>query len=226
MKKRAVIVGTMHPKGLMRAQVRVLPDWNNVDDADLPWAEYLMPIGDGFVPTITGDLVWIEFPYTGNDGEPDTRWPLIVGAAETAPGGVPNVAPEASGQGSPYQPPATDGAPARPATSKTKDFVLHRNNLLEIRTAGGGYEITNTSANASIGINEAGQFYFIGPADMVINVGGNATVKAKGNVDVTAKGNASLTSEGKIDLTAESDVTVKAGGAFSVTAASLSFEQG
>lgn len=36
MKRRAQIVGTVHPAGLMRAQVRVLPDWNGVPDDDLP----------------------------------------------------------------------------------------------------------------------------------------------------------------------------------------------
>lgn len=35
MKRRAQIVGTVHPAGLMRAQVRVLPDWNGVPDDDL-----------------------------------------------------------------------------------------------------------------------------------------------------------------------------------------------
>ncbi len=36
MKRRAQIVGTVHPAGLMRAQVRVLPDWNGVPDDDSP----------------------------------------------------------------------------------------------------------------------------------------------------------------------------------------------
>ena len=36
MKRRAQIVGTVHPAGLMRAQVRVLPDWNGVPDDDYP----------------------------------------------------------------------------------------------------------------------------------------------------------------------------------------------
>ncbi|HBK0767168.1 TPA: baseplate protein, partial [Escherichia coli] len=97
MKRRAQIVGTVHPAGLMRAQVRVLPDWNGVPDDDLPWAEYQLPIGNAFVPTVKGDLVWVEFPYLDVNGRIDTRRPMIVGAAQDAPGGIPNVAPEASG---------------------------------------------------------------------------------------------------------------------------------
>lgn len=204
MKKRAIIVGTVHPKGLMRAQVRVLPDWQGVDDADLPWAEYLMPIGDGFVPTITGDLVWVEFPYSDREGQPDSRRPLIVGAAESAIGGVPNVAPEASGQGTPYTPAAIDDAPARPSTSPTKDFVLQRNNLLELRTAGGGYEIANTASNARIGMNEAGKIYIISPGDGYFEFAGNFTLKVGGKTLLSSKGDTDLTAGGELDVTAAS----------------------
>ena len=202
MKRRAVIVGTMHPGGLMRAQVRLTPDWEGVDDKDLPWAEYLMPIGNGFVPTIKGDPVWVEFPYLDTEGKPDTRRPLIVGAAEQALGGVPNVAPEASGQGKPYDPGKSDGAPARPSTSKTKDAVIHRNNLLEVKTAGGGYEIANTASGSRIGMNESGQIYIISPGDTTLNSGGNLTINAGGKV------------------------AIKAGGKFSVVAGGMSFDKG
>ncbi|EIX4394613.1 baseplate protein, partial [Salmonella enterica subsp. enterica serovar 4,[5],12:i:-] len=195
MKRRAQIVGTEHPAGLMRAQVRVLPDWNGVPDEDLPWAEYQLPIGNAFVPTVKGDLVWVEFPYLDVNGRIDTRRPMIVGAAQDAPGGVPNVAPEASGQGSGWTPPAVDGAPSRPTLSSTKDYVIHRNNVLEVRTAGGGYEIANTAAGSRIGMNESGQIYIIGPADVVINAGGDVNVKGN-NINVKADGNMEFTAGG------------------------------
>ncbi|HAV9958207.1 TPA: baseplate protein [Escherichia coli] len=195
MKRRAQIVGTEHPAGLMRAQVRVLPDWNGVPDEDLPWAEYLLPIGNAFVPTVKGDLVWVEFPYFDVNGRIDTRRPIIVGAAQDAPGGVPNVAPEASGKGSGWTPPAVDGAPPRPTLSPTKDYVIHRNNVLEVRTAGGGYEIANTASGARFGMNESGQIYIIGPADVVINAGGDVNVKGN-NIKVKADGNMEFTAGG------------------------------
>lgn len=197
-KKRAVIVGTKHPAGLMRAQVRVLPDWNGVPDDALPWAEYMMPIGNAFTPTITGDLVWVEFPYLDVRGRPDTRRPLIVGAASDSPGGVPNVAPEASGQGSAWEPPAVDGAPARPQLTSSEDFVVHRINILEVRTAGGGYEIANTASGSRVGMNEAGDIYILGPGNMVFDAGGDFIAKAGGKILLQAGADLGLTATGKL----------------------------
>lgn len=201
MKRRAVVVGTIHPGGLMRAQVRVLPDWAGVPDDDLPWAEYILPIGNAFVPTITGDLVWVEFPYIDASGRPDTRRPVIIGAAQDAPGGVPNVAPEASGKGDAWTPEEVEGAPPRPSLSSSADYVIHRNNILELRTAGGGYEIANTAAGSRIGMNESGEIYIIGSADIFLNAGGNVKLKSVGNV------------------------AFEAGGTFSATAASFKFDK-
>ncbi|EBM9177528.1 baseplate protein [Shigella sonnei] len=217
MKRRAQIVGTVHPAGLMRAQVRVLPDWNGVPDDDLPWAEYLLPIGNAFVPTVKGDLVWVEFPYLDVNGRIDTRRPMIVGAAQDAPGGIPNVAPEASGKGNGWTPPEVDGAPPRPQISATKDFVIHRNNILEVRTAGGGYEIANTAAGSRIGMNESGQIYIIGPADVIVNAGGSVNVKSANNINVKGE---------NIAVTANGDIAFKAEGTFQATASNFDFKKG
>lgn len=181
-KHRAVIVGTKDPAGQMRAQIRLTPQWADVEAETLPWAEYELPIGNIFVPCKSGDEVWVEFPYTDGRGRPDTRRPLITGAAQSAAGGIPNVAPEASGQAGAYMPPEVEGAPARPTLNATEDFVGHRNNLLEIRSAGGGYEIANTASGARIGMNEGGAMYMIGPGDLVIDLGGDLIVKSGGKV--------------------------------------------
>lgn len=216
-KKRAVIAGTKHPGGLVRAQIRLLPEWLGVSDENLPWAEYLLGIGNAFTPTKTGDLVWVEFPYTDAQGKPDTRRPLIIGAAQDAPGGVPNVAPEASGQGEPWTPGEVDGAPARPKTASTEDFVVHRNNILEVRTAGGGYEIANTAAGARVGINESGEMYLIGPGNLLLNMAGDIIAKAGGKILFESGADTSIKSGAKMDL--------KAGGALTGKAASVSFSQ-
>lgn len=75
-----------------------------------------------------------------------------------------------------------DGAPARPSLNPTTDFVSHRNNLLEIRSAGGGYEIANTASGSRIGMNEGGDIYLLGPGNLVIDVGGNLTIKSGGKI--------------------------------------------
>lgn len=187
-KHRAVIVGTKHPGGEMKAQVRLVPEWNSVPDSELPWAEYMLSMDYAFTPASSGDAVWVEFPYKTVTGASDTRRPLIVGAAQDAPGGIPNVAPEASGQGDTWEPDDVEGAPARPSLTSTEDYVSHRNNFLEIRTIGGGYEIANTAAGSRIGMNESGQIYMIGPADLFIGVGGNIRFVAGGDIEFVADG--------------------------------------
>ncbi len=209
-KKRAVIVGTKHPGGLMRAQVRLLPEWAGVPEDALPWAEYLMPIGNAFTPTTTGDPVWVEFPYTDVRGRPDTRRPLIVGAAQDSPGGVPNVPPEASGQGSPWEPEPVEGAPTRPSLSSSEDYVIHRNNILEVRTAGGGYEIANTAAGSRIGMNEAGEVYVISPGNLVLNAGGDIIGKAVGKVMLESGAEMEMKAGEAMDLNAAGKLTGKA----------------
>ncbi|EFC4117353.1 baseplate protein, partial [Escherichia coli] len=176
-----------------------------------------LPIGNAFVPTVKGDLVWVEFPYLDVNGRIDTRRPMIVGAAQDAPGGIPNVAPEASGKGNGWTPPEVDGAPPRPQISATKDFVIHRNNILEVRTAGGGYEIANTAAGSRIGMNESGQIYIIGPADVIVNAGGSVNVKSANNINVNGE---------NIAVTANGDIAFKAGGTFQATAGNFDFKKG
>nr|WP_225312383.1 hypothetical protein [Salmonella sp.] len=103
--------------------------------------------------------------------------------------GIPNVAPEASGKGNGWTPPEVDaGAPPAPKSQQaTKDFVIHRNNILEVRTAGGGYEIANTAAGSRIGMNESGQIYIIGPADVIAECRREVNVKSTNNNVVRGK---------------------------------------
>lgn len=196
-KRRAKVVNTVHKGGMMKAQIRLMHEWDDMPDSSLPWAEYLLPIGGGFIPTITGDQVWVEFPYDG-----DTRRPIIVGAAQDWPGGVPNVPPEASGQGGQYTPPEVEGAPPAPTLNPTTDSVLKRNGLLEVRSAGGGYAITRTDDGATIGMNEAGQIYMISAGDTFINAGGKVTVVAGSNLDVKTAGDMAFTAGGKVSFKA------------------------
>lgn len=90
------VVDVADPKKLLRARVRVFSVFSDdVPAADLPWAEYRLPVGsrfnDGFfIPADVGDFVWVKFPYDG-----DTRRPVIIGSAHYAPDGKPNFPHEA-----------------------------------------------------------------------------------------------------------------------------------
>lgn len=198
-KRRAVVIATVAEGNKMKAQIRVLGEWEGIGDDALPWAEYLLPVDRAFVPTKPGDLVWVEFPYNG-----DSRRPMIVGAAQDWAGGVPNVAPEASGVGEQYSPPAKEGAPPAPALTPTADMVLNRDGVLIIRTAGGAYSMTRTADGTTIGFNEAGDVNILSEGQTYVNATGNITIITAGDVDIQAGGNASLEAVGRMSFKASS----------------------
>lgn len=179
---RAVIVDTEHPDGLMMARAQLLGFWDGVSVDDVPWAEYHLPIGGGFVPCQKGDLVWVEFPYNG-----DSRRPMITGAAQDAPAGKPNLPPEAWGGAGAYEPPRKEGQPPAPPITPTKDLVYKRNGLLERRTAGGGWSVTHTATGTEISFNDAGEILISGAKNIVVDGADDVTVKAGKNMRFEAK---------------------------------------
>ncbi|GAJ73311.1 hypothetical protein JCM18904_4190 [Vibrio sp. JCM 18904] len=84
---QAEVVNTVHPKGLYMVSVRLLGYWDAIPDKDLPFAEFLLPLGakpsGGHAVPVEkgGDLVWVDFPRNG-----DTRYPpRITGSLYYAP---------------------------------------------------------------------------------------------------------------------------------------------
>ncbi|MCZ4061165.1 baseplate protein [Pantoea sp. LMR881] len=193
-KRRAVVIATVAKGNKMKAQVRVLADWDEMGDDALPWAEYMLRLDRSFEPTKPGDLVWVEFPYGG-----DSRRPMIVGAAQDWAGGVPNVPSEASGVGEQYQPPDKDGAPPAPTMSPTADMVSNRDGVLIMRTATGAYSMTRTEDGTTIGFND------------------------KGNVSIMSEGQTYVNATGPITIITAGDAKIEAGGKMSFKAAEMEF---
>ena len=84
------VVDIEDPKKQLRVKIRVYGVFtDNVQDEDLPWAEYAFPPGarenEGFVTSVeNGDYVWADFPFAGN-----TRRPRLLGSVHYCPDGEP-----------------------------------------------------------------------------------------------------------------------------------------
>lgn len=185
--QRAKVVAVDDPSNLLRVTVRLVGVWESIPDRDLPWAERMPPDNGAFIPLLPGDGVWVDFPYNG-----DSTRPRIVGRATDSPGGVPDAAPEASGQGSPYVPPAVEGAPDVATVTPGKDYVLDRNGLLEIRNQSGSWSVTHKASGSTLGMNDSGQMYISSQLTLFIHSTADMTIKSDANIDMTAAGTISL----------------------------------
>ena len=217
---RAVVVDPTDPAGSMKAKIKVLGLMDGIPNEDLPWAEFLLPIGYRYEPTNKGDLVWVDFPYGG-----DTRRPRIIGAAMDWAGGKPNTAPEAGGRGNQYQPQAVQNQPPAPKLTSTRDQVISRNGVLEVRTVGGGYAITNMAKHATIGFNEDGDIIISTSAGVFIHSGGDTTVDAGGAMHFKSAGEMTFEAGGALSQEAAS-VSVESKGSYALEAGSATYKAG
>lgn len=204
---RAKVISIEHPGGLMMAQVKVMGLWDGIPNDDCPWAEYLLPVGGSFVPCSPGDLVWVDFPYGG-----DSRLPRIVGAAQDAPGGKPNVPPESWNGPGAYKPERKDGQPPAPPITPTKDFVFKRNGLLERRTAGGGWSITHTLSGTELGINDSGQVTILSAKNVYVEGTEDITVKTAKSINLNALLDIVMKAGGKVSIEADGKVSILCAG--------------
>lgn len=173
-KYKAIAGKTEYTNDQILTQVKLVTLWDNIPEESLPWAEYEMPIGAVFVPAKIGDLLWVEFPQEG-----DSRYPLITGACMVSPKGMPNIPPEASGKGTPYEQAEVEGAPALSAVTPTKDIVGRRNGLIEQRSEKGGIMFTHEKSGTRMGFNDDGELFFYAAKNMHFFSGGKITMVSK-----------------------------------------------
>lgn len=212
---QAQIVNVSHPDGLYMATIRLIGLWDAVLDEDLPWAEFLLPIGakpsNGHVlPVEAEDYVWVDFPRNG-----DTRYPRITGSLYYAPELTSYLPDEVNGTA--YEPKRADGEP-EPAIYDRKDYLYDRFGLREHRTASGGYSLTHKATGTAIEVTNDGQMVIHTEGNAFESATGDKTEQFTGNLTITVKGDVTIKSDGSAMVDAGGDATVKAGGVATVEA--------
>ncbi len=235
---QAQVVDVEHPDGLYLASVRLLGLWDNIPDPDLPWAEFLLPLGakpssGHAVPVEAEDYVWVDFPRNG-----DTRFPRITGSLYHAPNYQSNLPDEVNGNA--YQPLRAKDEP-EPAIYTRKDDIYDRFGFRELRTHDGGYSITHKSSGSAIEFTPKGEIVIHSERNLfesttqnklsqidsglTIKVGNNCRVEAGGEVYIQSQGDATVDAA-SVNLKSKGDVSVEAGGLFLVTATAANFQLG
>ena len=214
---RAKIIDNMHPKGWHKAKIRVLVLWDDIPEADLPWAEYLLPLGarkeeGSAMPCQVNDLVWVEFPTNG-----DTRVPLITGSCYVVKedkSQLPQDLFEAL-----YEHKRHSDEPPPPAV-EYGDQVSDIFGLLQQLTMSGDWCVTHKSSGTAMHITPKGELvlhsegdsYRSSSGNTTENVGGNLTIKVVGPTTIESDGDVSVKSGGAASVESNGDLTLKAGG--------------
>lgn len=206
---QATIVAVNHPDSLYLAKVRLINLWASIPDEDLPWAEFLLPIGakassGHVIPVSPGELVWVDFPRNG-----DTRYPRIIGSLYHAPNNQSLLPDEINGK--PYQPKRASGEPSPPAFER-EDELYDRFGLREHRTAKGGYSLTHKATGTAFEFTESGDVVVHAEGSAFESTTGDKKEQYKGSLTIIVKGDATIKSDGKASVEAGGDLTFKAGG--------------
>lgn len=209
---RAVVINNQHPKGWHMAQVRLIGLWEEIPDQDLPWAEYVLPLGarpkeGGLMPVQPNDLVWISFPVGG-----DTRYPLIEGSAYSVDGegtGESLLAQDAWKQEFAHkrtglQPPAPEHLYG--------DKVFDQMTFLQQLTMSGEFCLTHKPSGTAIHVNDKGQLVVHVESDRFDSTNGNKTEEITKNLKLIIKGNVTEKIDGNVTRTIKGNLTENVGG--------------
>lgn len=230
---RAEVVSVGVQENLMMAQVRIPGFFDNLNDKQLPWAEYKLPIGfrpneGSFTPVKVGDRVWVD--WYSNEFDPSKL--RITGSVHEAPEGVPNFPHEAFGGDDKFDHQRTPNQPEVEEQGYHTGVVYSQNNVLAEVLPGGNFRLTDKVSGTALAI-ENGKYILHGEGEGFISfvenllielsaaltfniagnatftVGGNALVDATGTATVKCKGNAKLEStDGNVDIKSSGSVNI------------------
>ena len=190
---RAKVVNNVHEKGWHMATVRLIGHWDDVKDEELPWAEYLLPLGARLeqgqaMPVQKDDLVWVDFPQSG-----DTRYPRIVGSAYQVPEGEKHLPLDLFEPT--FEHKRADGEP-EPPTAQYGDAVTDLYGLLHQLTLNGDYCLTHKATGTAISIDANGNLILHSEVDSFKSSTGNTTEKVGGELNIFVEGTTTIDSKG------------------------------
>ncbi|MGX9459455.1 phage baseplate assembly protein V (plasmid) [Photobacterium damselae subsp. damselae] len=211
---QAKVINTKHPEGLFMAKVRIMGLWDSIPEEDIPWAEFLLPLGakqgaGHHIPVEVEDIVWVDFPRLG-----DTRYPRITGSVYYAPDKK-SYLPTDSSPGK--------GEPAQPALSLNDD-VYERFGIQEYKTSKGAWGVVHMPTGTRIEISEAG-IVIHAEGNNSTSTSGNKTEKVDGELTLKIQGPANVDAE-ELNFKSEGDVNFDAGGSFNVKATNADYKLG
>jgi hypothetical protein len=207
---RCIVEDVDNSEKLMLAKVRILGDWNGVNVVNLPWAEYMLPVGarpnDGeFRPARKGDLVWCEFDRG------DSRYPIIKGACFFAPDGVPNLPHESFAGADSFSHKRTAAQPKPSAARYHRDMVSTQFNFMIERTETGALRATHKGTGTAIEITSDGQLVLHAEHDSFESTTKNKLLEAELKISVIGKQQIHIDSkEANVKVTAATECTVNA----------------
>lgn len=203
------VIDVSHPNGLFLAKVRALGLWDAIPDIDIPWAEFLLPLGarpdsGRHIPVEVDDLVWIDFPRSG-----DTRYPRITGSCYFAPSHDSHLPTDGS-----YAK-CHENEPPAPKLSLLDD-VEERFGIQRYLTHTGAWGVVHMSTGSRIEISDSGiivhsetNSYRGSNGDTTEDVGGSLKLSIVGKADIEAN-EISLKSKGKVKIEAAGGFECKA----------------
>lgn len=238
-KYRAEVISIDHPEKQHKAKIRILVLWDSIPDNDLPWAEYLLPLGarenEGeAMPCKVGDHVWVEFPTNG-----DSRVPLITGSCYRFHDGKGQLPDELMGPL--YKHKRSEGEPM-PSEAVYGDKVMDLFQILEQVTTNGEWCLTHKPSGTALNITKDGHLVIhcekdsyrssvgntteqIGGA-LKVSVVGTATFDCDSDISVKAKGNASINSDADVSVIAKGNALVKGNKATMESSGDMLFKAG
>lgn len=213
----AIVESVSDPENLMRIQLRVFGVFTDkVPKEDLPWGEYLLPIGarvnDGcFTPVDIGDYVWVRFPFDG-----DTRRPMVIGSVHYAPGKIPNFPHESFAGSQKLAHKITGEEPAPAVAAYHKNCVYSQHGVTIEINEDRSIAITQRATGTAIRVSPQGDITLHGEKNIFMSAIENLKVIVEGDAQVDVSGNSAITTRGSCTITAMEAATVKALGGVNV----------